>query len=100
MALGMPRWAALRRRKAPRALLERWRDWAATRSAVAARLAVGLVRRLSTLPPLTRLLGARPSQAPKCLALGQRAMSRPVSLMIFRTEWAPSPSIAVRSTPA
>ena len=50
MALGGPSCAFLRRRNAPNALLERYRALAASRSALAARLAVGLVRELMTLP--------------------------------------------------
>ena len=60
MALGGgPNCGFLRRRNAPNALLERYRALAASRSALAARLALGLVRELMTLPPVTRLLGLK-----------------------------------------
>ena len=61
MALGAPRWAFLRRRKAPRALPERCSALAARRSAAAARLALALVFELITFPPVMRLLGLSPA---------------------------------------
>ena len=61
MALGAPRWAFFRRRKAPRALPERCSALAASRSAAAARLALALVFELITLPPVMRLWGLSPS---------------------------------------
>ena len=54
MALGAPSWAFLRRRKAPRALSERCSALAARRNDAAARLALGLVLELITLPPVMR----------------------------------------------
>ena len=54
MALGAPSWAFFRRRKAPRALAERCRALAARRNDAAARLALGLVLELMTLPPVMR----------------------------------------------
>ena len=60
MALGAPRWAFFRRRKAPRALSERCSALAARRSAAAARLPLALVFELMTLPPVMRLLGLSP----------------------------------------
>ena len=59
--LGRSRWAFFRRRKAPRALSERCSALAARRNAAAARLALGLVFELMTLPPVMRLLGLSPS---------------------------------------
>ena len=53
MALGAPSCAFFRRRKAPRALSERCSALAARRKAAAARLALGLVLELITLPPPT-----------------------------------------------
>ena len=70
MALGDPRWAFFRRRKAPRALSERCSALAARRRAAAARL-----------------------------ALGHFVMSVPISLTTFRAVYASTPSIRVRSTP-
>ena len=99
MALGAPRWAFFRRRKAPRALSERCSALAARRKAAAARLALGLVFELMTLPPVMRLLGLSPSQDAKCLALGHFVMSAPTSLVTFRAVYASTPSIRVRSTP-
>ena len=56
----------LRRRNAPKALSERCSALAARRKAFAARFALGLVRELITLPPVTRLFGLSPSQDAKC----------------------------------
>ena len=42
MALGAPKWAFFRRRKAPRALSERWSALAASRSAARRPVAAGL----------------------------------------------------------
>ena len=60
-----------------------FRRLADKRSALAARLALGLVRELITFPPVTRLLGLSPSQEAKCLALCHLVMSAgvPVSLI-------------------
>ena len=69
IAFGAPRWAFFRRRKAPRALLERCSALAARRSALAARLPLALVFELMTRPPVMRLLGLSPNQDAKCLAL-------------------------------
>ena len=59
---GAPSCAFFRRRKAPRALSERCRALAARRKAAAARLALGLVLELMTLPPVMRLLGSAPTR--------------------------------------
>ena len=80
MALGAPSCAFFRRRKAPRALSERCRALAARRKAAAARLALGLVLELITLPPVMRLLGLSPNQEAKCFALVHFVMSVPISL--------------------
>ena len=98
-ALGAPRWAFFRRRKAPRALSERCSALAARRKAAAARLALGLVFELLTLPPVIRLSGLSPSHDAKCLVLGHLVMSVPISLITFRAVYASTPSIRVRSTP-
>src|SRR5436190_2067506 len=71
IALGTPRRAAIRRKNAPKALLLRCSDCAATRSACAARLTPGRVLALLSLPPLFLGLGARPSQAPNARSLCQ-----------------------------
>ena len=54
------------RNLAPKALWLRSRAQAASRSAVDARLTTCRVPRLSTLPPLLRLSGHKPSQEAKC----------------------------------
>ena len=85
MALGAPRWAFFRRRKAPRARCRsgaaRWRP---DRNAAAARLALGLVFELMTLPPVMRLLGLSPSYDAKRLAFSRFVMSVPTSLTTLR----------------
>ena len=67
--------------------------------AAAARLALGLVFELMTLPPVTRLFGLSPSQEAKWLALSHLVMSVPISLTTLRAVKASTPSIRVRSTP-
>ena len=100
IALGAPRWDFFRRRKAPRALLERCSALAARRKRLAAaRLPLALVFELMTLPPVMRLLGLSPSQDAKCLALGHFVISVPISLMTFSAVKPSTPSIRVRSTP-
>ena len=66
--------AFFRRRKAPRALSERCSALAARRNAAAARLALGLVFELMTLPPVTRLFGLSPSQEAKWPVLSHLVM--------------------------
>ena len=83
MALGAPKCAFFRRRKAPKALSERCSPWAARRNAAAARLALDLVLELMTLPPVIRLSGLSPSQDAKRLAVAQLVMSVPISLITF-----------------
>src|SRR4029434_8052191 len=99
MAFGAPRRVLRRRKKAPSADLLWCRERAARRSAAAARLAEGLVRPLSVLPPETFVPGARVSQEAQCLSLGQRLMSRRVSATTLRAVGASMPSMRVRSTP-
>ena len=55
------------------------------RNAAAARLALGLVFELLTLPPVMRLLGLSPSYDAKRLAFSRFVMSVPTSLTILRT---------------
>ena len=69
MACGAPRCAFFRRRNAPRALSERCSALAARRNAAAARLALGLVFELMTLPSVMRLFGLSPNQKAKWPAL-------------------------------
>ena len=80
-------------------LSERCSALAARRNAAAARLALGLVFELITLPPVMRLLGLKPSQDAKCLALGHLVMSVPISLITFKVVKPSTPSMRVRSTP-
>ena len=72
---------------------------AARRNAAAARLALGLVFELMTLPPVMRLFGLSPSQEAKWPVLSHLVMSVPISLTTFRAVYASTPSIRVRSTP-
>ena len=51
------------------------------RNAWAARLAQRFVFPLITLPPVILVPGHRPSQLVKCLTLGKRPMSEPISEM-------------------
>ena len=99
MALGAPNWVFFRRKKAPSALSERYSALAASLSALAARLALGLVRELMTLAPVTRLLGLNPSHQAKCLAVGHLVISVPTSPITFSAVWVSTPLIRVRSTP-
>src|SRR5262249_60225311 len=92
MAVGAPRRAFRRRWKAPRADRLWERELAATRSAAATRLAEGLVRPLSGLPPETLLPGARLSQEAKCFSVGHPVSSRallgtPVTAVGARVPW-------------
>src|SRR5437016_11507199 len=77
MALGAPIRAFIRRKKAPKALWLWCRHAAASRRAVAARLAQGLVRRLRTLPPDTRWCWQRPNHDVKCFTVGQATHIQP-----------------------
>jgi hypothetical protein len=69
IALAPQVWIAGRRNFAPGALRVRIRLQAARRKAVAARFTTRRVPRLSTLPPLVRLSGHKPSQEAKCFCL-------------------------------
>src|SRR5919199_2763863 len=89
----------MRRKYAPSALSLRARLTAAIRNAAAARLAAGFVLLPSTLPPDTFVPGQSPSHEVKCLTLGQRPLSVPISLITANAVDAPIPSIRVRSTP-
>ena len=57
MPFGAAKCALFRRRKGPKPLSEWCSPWAAKRNAAAARLALGLVLELMTLPPVIRLSG-------------------------------------------
>ena len=54
-------------------------ELAARRKACPARFLVLPVRLRMTLPPVISFLGARPSQEQKCLTVGQRDISVPIS---------------------
>src|SRR5215467_4097340 len=99
MALALPARAASRRYKAPSAVGVRVRLIAQRRKIAAARLAEGGVRELSRRPPEILLLGASASQEVKCLALGQRAMSVPISAISCNAACGPMLWIWLRSTP-
>jgi hypothetical protein len=98
MALGAPSLELSRRNLAPKALWLRSRAEAASRSAVEARLITCRVPRLSTLPPLLRLSGHKPSQEAKCFSVFQRRMSTPTSETMVCAFCTSMPSIRVRST--
>src|SRR5258708_8789201 len=72
MALGAPSLERSRRNLAPKALWLWSGAEAASRNALEARLTTCRVPRLSTLPPLMRLSGHRPSQEAKCFSVFQR----------------------------
>ena len=99
MACGAPRWAFFRRRKAPKALSERCSALAARRNAAAARLALGLVFELMTLPSVMRLFGLSPNQKAKWPALSHFVISVPISLMTFSAVNPSTPSVRVRFHP-
>jgi hypothetical protein len=63
-----------------------------------ARLTTCRVPRLSTLPPLLRLSGHKPSQEAKCFSVFQRRMSTPTSETMVCAFCTSMPSIRVRST--
>ena len=52
------------------------------------------------LPPLILVPGLSPNHEQKCLTVGNRLKSRPISVSIFVTAAKPSPLMRVRSTPA
>ena len=66
-------------KNAPSAVCVRPRFMAARRRMAAARLADGCVRLLRSRPPEILLFGASVSQDVKCLSVGQRLMSVPIS---------------------
>src|SRR5215471_8456963 len=71
MALGVPRRAFIRRKKAPKALCEWCKLRAARRRGTVTRWAPGRTRRDSTLPPEIVCWGPSPSQLQECFTLGQ-----------------------------
>src|SRR5439155_1937634 len=75
MALGVPRRAFSRRKKAPKALWEWCKVRAARRRATVTRCAPGRTRRDSTLPPEILCWGHNPRQLQKCFTLGHRVLS-------------------------
>src|SRR5580765_8396887 len=84
---------------APSADLLLRRAAAARRRACAARLTTRLVLPLITLPPVILVPGHRPSHEVKCLTVGKRAMSTPISETTASAVVTSTPSIRVRSTP-
>ena len=84
MAFARPRRAAIRRKKAPRALCDRWRFFAASRKTWAAQFTPGRVALDFTLPLDFLGFGASPSQLPQCCSLGHRLLSVPISLNTTR----------------
>jgi hypothetical protein len=99
MALGAPSLERSRRNLSPKALWLRSRAEAASRKAVEARLITCRVLRLSTLPPLIRLSGHKPSQEVKSFSVFQRPMSTPTSEIMVCAFCTSMLSIRVRSTP-
>ena len=69
------------------------------RSAWAARLAHCLVALDNTLPPDIFVPGHKPIHEVKCLTVGKRFMSTPISLMTFSAVLVSMPGMRVRSTP-
>src|SRR5713101_9430464 len=100
MALGVPRRAFIRRKKAPKALCEWCTLRAARRRATVTRGAPGRTRRDSTFPPEILCWGHSPNQRQKCFTLGHRVISVPISERITRAVPSSMPSMVVRSTPA
>ena len=90
----------LDRRIADREVLSREVEaWRKRRNRDTALFALGFVRELITLPPLTLLFGLNPNHDAKCFAVGHLLMSVPISLTTFSAVYASTPSISVRSTP-
>jgi len=80
-ALPFPTRADSRRWNAPKAVLVLLIGTAAIQKALPALVAPCRVREESTRPPEILFCGLKPSQETKCLALGQRVMSSPHSLI-------------------
>ena len=99
MAWDTPRCVFFRRINAPRALSERYSGLVAKRNASAARLALGLVFELMTLPPVMQLFWLSPNQKSKWPALSRFVFSVPISLMTFSAVNPSTPSIRVRFHP-
>ena len=72
---------------------------AASRRMAAARFADGCVRLLKRRPPEILLFGARVSHEVKCLSVGQRVMSVPISESSRSAVYGPMASSCERSTP-
>ena len=71
---------------------------AAVRSNSTARLVVGSVRELKTLPPVILVPGASRNHAQNLLTVGQRDMSVPISDIKVMAVYSEMPGMAVRST--
>ena len=99
LALGAPSRACIRRKKAPKALWLWCRHAAASRRAVAARLAQGVVRRRRTVPPDTRWCGQRPNHDVQCCTVGQQRLSSPISRRMPQDVVAAMPAIWGKSPP-
>src|SRR6266508_6223503 len=74
-------------------------EYAAWRNAWFARLCTFIVRDRKTFPPEMSLWGANPSHEQKCLTVGNRSISVPISLIMVCTVMADNPITATRSTP-
>src|SRR6516162_8461022 len=81
---GFPSREQMRRQKAPSALRLASKLWAHKHRVSRARLADFRVRRFSTHPPLTLLLGHRLSHDAKCFSVGQGFMLMPISEIKLR----------------
>lgn len=97
--LACPARAAIRRKKAPSAVLVLPIVTAAIRSRAVTRIEKRRVRVLRTLPPEILFPGARVSQDVKCWTAGQRLVSVPHAATIRSAEKGLRPFICVRSTP-
>jgi hypothetical protein len=100
MAVGVPRRAFLRRKKAPQARCEWCTLRAARRRATVTRCAPGRTRRDRTVPPAILCWGHSPSQRQQGVTRGHRCMSVPISLRMTTAVPSAMPSMVVRATPA
>ena len=96
-AFPLPTLADSRRWNAPKAVLVLLIGTAAIQKELPALAAPSRVREESTRPPEILLCGLNPSQETKCLALGQRLMSSPHSLIKVITVAGPRPGRLNRS---
>src|SRR5436190_19249448 len=100
MAFGIPIRALRLRNRSPNGVLDRWRDMAATRRAVATEEGRNRVLEEKTRPPVFLLLGERQSHDAKCFSVGKEADGEtPHSEMTAWMVSALTQGIRVRSTP-